>query len=195
MTKPRDKRIVDKVFIIRIQQFIVIRNINGTDLDIRITDTYGKTRQDLAGNKKEHHGWDFAAPTDSLILWMYDGNETKVEGKYYAKWSGQIESASYGYQISIMTEKDHNKYVLRFCHILNETIYKEWSRGTKVNSGVTLAKVGTSGRNPKAKSPHLHLEVFKQNKNKYVRIDPLEFFQIALKDIPQTPTGFRILIN
>jgi hypothetical protein len=162
----------------RISEYIQIQNTNGINLEVKIIDTYGKTRKYSNGNVKIHHGWDFAAPSNSNILWMYDESETIVEGKYYSPWNGENESASYGYQISFKTKKNDNDYVFRFCHILNETTYNQWNSGTKINQGAVIAKVGTSGRKPNAPTPHLHLEIFKRFNNKYERIDPLAFFSI-----------------
>ena len=193
MRAPAPAPLLDAESIRSIRQFIAIRDTQGNDLDITITDTYGITRQDSAGTRQVHHGWDLAAPANSLIWWTGDGMATKIEGKYHAPWTGQMGSMNYGYQIAIATEKENRQYILRFCHLLNGSDYQLWESGDKVDAGVILAKVGTSGRVPNAIRPHLHLEVFRQDENEFVRIDPQEFFQITLKHTLQAPTGLRIV--
>lgn len=184
--------LTDERVIQRIHDVIVLRDVNNKEIEIKITDTYGKTRKDSAGNSKEHHGWDFAAPKGSLIQWNYSKAAATIVNTAYAAWGGQNDKASYGYQVSLTTYKDGDEYVLRFCHLLNDAA-QQWKKDNEVRQGAVIAKVGTSGRMPNAAKPHLHLETFKKVNNQFNRIDPTDFFQLVADGGIQAPNRLRVV--
>jgi murein DD-endopeptidase MepM/ murein hydrolase activator NlpD len=181
----------DERAIQRVHDILVLRDENDKEIEIKITDTYGKTRKDSAGNSKEHHGWDIAAPKGSLIRWNYNEAATTIKHTAYSAWGWQNGRANYGYQVSVVTTRDDSEYVLRFCHLLND-VAQQWKIGTVVAQGAAIAKVGTSGRMPNAANPHLHLEVFKKVDKQFKRIDPIDFFRLVADGSIQAPTGLRI---
>ena len=104
-----------------------------------IASGYGSRTDPIDGHAGMHRGIDFDAPYGSDIHAVADGVVT---------WSGQ--RSGYGNVVEI----DHgNGYMTRYAH--NSRNIAEV--GTRVHSGQTIAKVGSTGRST---GPHCHFEVW-----------------------------------
>ncbi len=123
------------------KKFLMKTPINGA----RLSSSFGNRRHPILGYTKLHKGTDFAAPPGTPI---------------YAAGNGRIERAgpfgSYGNYIRI---RHANGYQTAYAHM------KGFARGMRpgavVKQGQVIGYVGTTGRST---GPHLHYEVYINNK-------------------------------
>lgn len=111
---------------------------------------YGKRVDPFKGHIAWHKGVDFAGKEDADIIAVASGVVT---------WSGD----RYGY--GNMVEVNHgNGYVTRYAHNKTNLV----AVGDIVKKGVTLAKMGSTGRST---GPHVHFEVYKNGR----AVDPKRY--------------------
>jgi murein DD-endopeptidase MepM/ murein hydrolase activator NlpD len=111
-----------------------------------------------------HLGTDFAAnvgtpivaPANGVVLYSTDGCPTYG---YANRQCGYPGSSFGGNQVYLMVSVNSNTYALRMLHMQNGTTI---ARGTTVNAGEVIGKVGSSGNST---GPHLHVEVIYLGKN------------------------------
>ncbi len=103
-----------------------------------ITDTYGWRIHPLHGDRRFHHGLDYAVPMNTPIVACAAGT---VIATGYNKWNGYYVSVSHG-----------NGYATTYCHMASFAV----SNSQSVTQGQTLGYVGMSGW---TSGPHCHLEV------------------------------------
>jgi murein DD-endopeptidase MepM/ murein hydrolase activator NlpD len=123
------------------KKFLMKTPINGA----RLSSSFGNRRHPILGYTKLHKGTDFAAPPGTPI---------------YAAGNGRIERAgpngTYGNYIRI---RHANGYQTAYAHM------KGFARGMRpgavVKQGQVIGYVGTTGRST---GPHLHYEVYINNK-------------------------------
>jgi murein DD-endopeptidase MepM/ murein hydrolase activator NlpD len=120
--------------------------INGA----RLSSAYGMRKHPILGYNKLHQGVDFAAPTGTPIM---------------AAGTGRIEfigtNGGYGKHIRL---KHLNGYKTSYSHL--NSYASGMSKGVKVRQGQTIGFVGSTGMST---GPHLHYEVWFNNK----KINPM----------------------
>lgn len=105
-----------------------------------------------------HLGTDFAAsvgtsivaPANGVVLYSTDGCPTYG---YANRQCGYPGTPFGGNQVYLMVSVNSNTYALRMLHMQQGTVA---ARGTTVNAGEVIGKVGSSGNST---GPHLHVEV------------------------------------
>lgn len=111
----------------------------------RLTSGFGMRRHPILGFNKMHKGTDFAAPTGTPIM---------------ASGNGVVEVAGvaggYGNYIRI---RHNDTYKTAYAHM--NRFARGMKNGAKVRQGQIIGYVGTTGRST---GPHLHYEVFANNK-------------------------------
>jgi murein DD-endopeptidase MepM/ murein hydrolase activator NlpD len=128
-----------------------IQPIRNKDLK-RMASGYGYRTDPFTKVRKFHNGMDFTAPRGTPIYATGDGVVLRADNK----------STGYGNHIRI----DHGYgYISLYAHL-----YKyEVRSNQKVKRGDLIGYVGSTGR---SEAPHLHYEVFKDEK----RINPINFY-------------------
>ena len=123
------------------------------DIEIqRITSYFGHRTDPFYKIQKFHSGIDFAAPVGTKIYCTGDGVVEQVV----------LGHSGYGNYIVI----DHGYgYKTRYAHLKKSLV----KTGQKVSRGENIALLGNTG---KSTAPHLHYEVFKNDKP----INPVDFF-------------------
>ncbi len=110
---------------------------------IRLTSGFGKRIHPMTKKENYHRGIDLRAPTGTPVLASAAGTVLKSE-----------YSGAYGYLILI---KHDDATETMYCHLSKLLV----DAGEKVESGVTIGQVGSSG---KSIGPHLHFEIRKSGK-------------------------------
>jgi hypothetical protein len=110
---------------------------------IRLTSGFGKRIHPMTKKDNYHRGIDLKAPMGTPVLASAAG--TVVKSEY---------SGPYGYLILI---KHDDTTETMYCHLSKLLV----EAGQKVDSGVTIGQVGSSG---KSIGPHLHFEIRKSGK-------------------------------
>jgi len=110
---------------------------------LRLSSGFGKRVHPMTKEENYHRGIDLKAPMGTPVLASAAGTVLKSE-----------YSGPYGYLILI---KHDDETETMYCHL--STLLVE--AGDEVDSGVTIGKVGSSG---KSIGPHLHFEVRKSGK-------------------------------
>lgn len=143
-----------------------------------IIDKYGNHRKGYNEEgkliPKWHYGWDLGAPVGTVISFVLKGNSKIVKIKA-DKWNGNKKIAQFGKRVEIECKYKGNKYRITFCHLGNYKVrIGELIKVTDSQSkyGIAIGTLGMSGRDPEAGRPHLHLQVYKNNK----LIDPILLF-------------------
>ncbi|MEK9618470.1 MAG: M23 family metallopeptidase [Flavobacteriales bacterium] len=127
-----------------------IQPINNRDLT-RIASGFGMRMHPIYKILKMHQGMDFTAPVGTEIYATGDGTVEKVG------WTG-------GYGKTILINHGYG-YKTRYAHCSKFKCKK----GQKVKRGDHIGYVGNTGQST---GPHLHYEVFKNNR----QINPVNFF-------------------
>ncbi len=130
-----------------------IQPISNSDLK-RLSSGYGMRMHPIYKRRKMHWGVDFTAPTGTKIYSTGKGKVVKCHKSRKRKGYGTYVEVSHGYN-----------YKTLYAH-LDKILVKE---GQQVNRGDILGEVGNTGGST---APHLHYEVWRNNK----RIDPVNFF-------------------
>ncbi len=130
----------------------VRRTLLRTPVDgARISSGYGKRKHPIQGYTKMHRGVDFAAPRGTPI---------------YAAGHGVVERigrhGGYGKYIRI---RHNSTYKTAYAHL--KSYAKGLNRGARVKQGQVIGYVGSTGNST---GPHLHYEVFYDNK----QVNPLK---------------------
>ena len=142
-----------------------IQPINNEDLT-RMASGYGYRTDPFTKIRKFHYGMDFTAPRGTPIYASGDGVVKRADSR----------SSGYGRHIRI----DHGYgYVSLYAHLYKYNV----RRNQKVKRGDIIGFVGSSGR---SQAPHLHYEIFKDNK----KINPLNFYYGNL-----SPKEFEALLT
>ena len=111
----------------------------------RLSSGFGRRKHPVLGYTKLHKGVDFAAPRGTPIYAAGNGTIT------YAGRKG-----SFGKYIRI---RHNGTYATAYAHM--KGIRKGIRKGTRVSQGQIIGYVGTTGRST---GPHLHYEIFKNNR-------------------------------
>jgi len=128
-----------------------IQPINNEDLT-RMASGYGYRTDPFTKVRKFHYGMDFTAQRGTPIYATGDGVIKRADAG----------STGYGRHIRI----DHGYgYISLYAHLYKYNVKKN----QKVKRGDLIGFVGSTGR---SQAPHLHYEVFKDNK----RINPINFY-------------------
>ena len=131
-----------------------------------ISSRYNLKRKHPVLNKiRAHTGVDYAAPTGTPVRSTSSGTVSFIGSK-----------GGYGKLIEIKHSED---YSTRYAHLSKFNV----RRGQKVKRGDIIGYVGNSGRSV---GPHLHYEIFKDNK----KINPLNFYYGNL-----SPKEFEALLT
>lgn len=125
----------------------------------RISSTYGYRSDPFMGTPKFHAGVDFAAPTDTPIYSIADGEVV---------YAGNGDGVRAGGTIIIKHETDSGVFWSYYVHMWANGIYV--NTGDTVSAGDKIAGVGNSGRST---GPHLHFEIHVDSQENTV--DPLQF--------------------
>tara|TARA_A100001011_G_scaffold400839_1_gene519642 strand:- start:1854 stop:2831 length:978 start_codon:yes stop_codon:yes gene_type:complete len=134
-----------------IEAIPTIQPIKNKDLT-RIASGYGYRIDPFTKKRRFHYGMDFTAKTGTPIYATGNGVVKRADNR----------SAGYGNHLRI----DHGfGYVSLYAHLSKFNV----RRGQKVKRGDIIGYVGNSGRSA---GPHLHYEIFKDNK----KINPLNFY-------------------
>ncbi|WP_299879606.1 M23 family metallopeptidase [uncultured Cocleimonas sp.] len=123
-----------------------------------ISSTFGKRRDPINGHQRHHNGIDIAAKL---------GTEINTIGSGFVTFAGR--KGGYGNVVEI-----HHSDALksRYAHLRKILVKK----GDVVHKGENIATMGKTGR---ATGPHLHLEVWENDKP----TNPEGFINIALKNL------------
>ncbi|MFD1094968.1 M23 family metallopeptidase [Salegentibacter chungangensis] len=128
-----------------------IQPVKNEDLS-RIASGYGWRTDPFTKVRKFHYGMDFTAPRRTPVYATGDGRVIRADNR----------STGYGNHIRI----DHGfGYTTLYGHLYKYNV----RRGQKVKRGDIIGFVGSTGR---SEGPHLHYEVFKDDK----RINPINFY-------------------
>jgi len=128
-----------------------IQPIKNEDLK-RMASGYGYRKDPFTKKRRFHYGMDFTAKKGTPIYATGNGIVKRADNR----------SSGYGKHIRI----DHGfGYVSLYGHLNKYNV----RRGQKVKRGDIIGYVGNTGRSV---GPHLHYEIFKDNK----RINPLNFY-------------------
>ncbi len=128
-----------------------IQPVQNKDLK-RMASGYGMRSDPFTKVRKMHRGMDFSAPRGTPIFATGDGVVTRADNR----------SSGYGNHIRI----EHGYgYKTLYGHLYKYNVRK----GQKVKRGDVIGFVGSTGR---SQAPHLHYEVFKDEK----RINPINFY-------------------
>jgi murein DD-endopeptidase MepM/ murein hydrolase activator NlpD len=128
-----------------------IQPIKNEDLK-RMASGYGYRKDPFTKKRRFHYGMDFTAKKGTPIYATGNGIVKRADNR----------SSGYGKHIRI----DHGfGYVSLYGHLNKYNV----RRGQKVKRGDIIGYVGNTGRSA---GPHLHYEIFKDNK----RINPLNFY-------------------
>jgi len=128
-----------------------IQPLKNKDLT-RMASGYGYRKDPFTKKKRFHWGMDFSAKKGTPIYSTGNGIVKRADNR----------SSGYGNHIRI----DHGfGYVSLYGHLSKYSV----RRGQKVKRGEIIGYVGNTGRSI---GPHLHYEIFKDNK----RINPLNFY-------------------
>jgi len=128
-----------------------IQPISNNDLR-RLSSYYGYRIDPFYKVRKFHEGVDFSAPTGTEVY--ATGNGTVVEVGRSKGGYGNVVILDHGFGYKTM-----------YAHLQGFSVKK----GQRVTRGQVIANVGNTG---KSTSPHLHYEVWKNNKP----IDPINYF-------------------
>lgn len=118
----------------------------------RIASGYGWRTDPFTKVRKFHKGMDFSAPRGTPVYATGDGMVARADNR----------STGYGNHIRI--EHDYG-YTTLYGHLSKYNV----RRGQRVKRGDIIGYVGSTGR---SQGPHLHYEIFKDNK----RINPINFY-------------------
>ncbi|SHG16994.1 Peptidase family M23 [Salegentibacter echinorum] len=118
----------------------------------RIASGYGWRTDPFTKVRKFHKGMDFSAPRGTPVYATGDGRVARADNR----------STGYGNHIRI--EHDYG-YTTLYGHLSKYNV----RRGQRVKRGDIIGYVGSTGR---SQGPHLHYEIFKDNK----RINPINFY-------------------
>jgi murein DD-endopeptidase MepM/ murein hydrolase activator NlpD len=121
-----------------------------------VSSTYGVRKDPLLGTPAMHSGMDFRAPAG------FPARATAAGTVVKAGWNG-----GYGRMVEI---EHGDGFTTRFAHLSSIGV----SEGERVERGVVIGKVGSSGRST---GPHLHYEVRRDGK----AVDPLRFLKAGKK--------------
>ncbi len=128
-----------------------IQPVTNEDLT-RMASGYGWRSDPFTKVRKMHKGMDFTAPRGTPVYASGDGVVIRADNR----------SSGYGRHIRI----DHGYgYKTLYAHLYKYNVRK----GQKVKRGDVIGFVGSTGR---SQAPHLHYEVFKDDK----RINPINFY-------------------
>ncbi|MFQ5630527.1 MAG: M23 family metallopeptidase, partial [bacterium] len=120
----------------------------------RISDLFGKRKDPFAKRSRHHNGIDVAAPKGTPV---------------YAPAAGIVELAQHRYRLNRgygrIVKINHGKGIKTLYGHLHKIFVKP---GQKIKRWDVIGVVGTTGRST---GPHLHYEIFVNNK----AIDPLKF--------------------
>lgn len=123
------------------KKFLMKTPINGA----RLSSGFGNRKHPILGYTKLHKGTDFAAPTGTPI---------------YAAGNGVIKSYGANGSFGNYAKIEHaNGYTTAYAHMSRYA--KGLKRGSHVRQGQVIGYVGTTGRST---GPHLHYEVYINNK-------------------------------
>jgi murein DD-endopeptidase MepM/ murein hydrolase activator NlpD len=123
------------------KKFLMKTPINGA----RLSSGFGNRKHPILGYTKLHKGTDFAAPTGTPI---------------YAAGNGVIKSYGANGSFGNYAKIEHaNGYTTAYAHMSRYA--KGLKRGSHVKQGQVIGYVGTTGRST---GPHLHYEVYINNK-------------------------------
>lgn len=123
------------------KKFLMKTPINGA----RLSSSFGNRKHPVLGYTKLHKGTDFAAPTGTPI---------------YAAGNGKVTSYGPNGTYGNFAKIEHaNGYTTAYAHM--SRFAKGVSRGSYVKQGQVIGYVGTTGRST---GPHLHYEVYVNNK-------------------------------
>jgi len=111
----------------------------------RLSSTFGARRHPILGYTRMHKGLDFAAPRGTPIMAAGDGVIER------ANWYG-----SFGRYIKI---RHNGTYKTAYAHL--NGFAKGIAAGKRVKQGQVIGYIGTTGRST---GPHLHYEVFRDDK-------------------------------
>lgn len=185
----------------QVKKYFSFENSSGEAVSFKIVDSYGKTRNTLINGEtlypKFHAGWDIIAPTNlnnddsqgATIKWL-NPVESSAGGVTYHPTYGS-GGANLGRKIMLFTHD--RKFKLEFCHLANDddTAYVD---GAKMQDNTKIGKIGVSGRvgSGRTSPPHLHLEVYINVGDRYIRTDPLAYFMLAPIDEDHGSSGVSI---
>lgn len=128
-----------------------IQPIKNQDLT-RMASGYGMRSDPFTKVRKMHKGMDFTSPRGTPVYATGDGIVLRADNR----------SSGYGNHIRI----EHGYgYKTLYAHLYKYNV----RRGQKVKRGDVIGFVGSTGR---SQAPHLHYEVFKDNK----QINPINFY-------------------
>ncbi len=130
-----------------------IQPISNSDLK-RLSSGFGMRMHPIYKRRKMHYGVDFTAPTGTKIYATGKGKVVKCHLSRKRKGYGTYVEVAHGYS-----------YKTLYAHLDKISV----KVGQEVNRGDVLGEVGNTGGST---APHLHYEVWKNNK----RIDPVNFF-------------------
>ena len=148
-----------------IEAIPTIQPIKNKDLT-RMASGYGYRIDPFTKKRRFHYGMDFTAKKGTPIYATGNGRIKRADNR----------SSGYGNHIRI----DHGfGYVSLYAHLSKFNV----RRGQKVKRGDIIGYVGNSGRSV---GPHLHYEIFKDNK----KINPLNFYYGNL-----SPKEFEALLT
>ncbi len=134
-----------------IEAIPTIQPIKNKDLT-RVASGYGYRIDPFTKKRRFHYGMDFTAKRGTPIYATGNGIVKRADNR----------SSGYGKHIRI----DHGfGYVSLYAHLSKYKV----RRGQKVKRGDIIGYIGNSGRSV---GPHLHYEIFKDNK----KINPLNFY-------------------
>jgi murein DD-endopeptidase MepM/ murein hydrolase activator NlpD len=123
------------------KKFLMKTPINGA----RLSSSFGNRKHPVLGYTKLHKGTDFAAPTGTPI---------------YAAGNGKVTTYGPNGTYGNFAKIEHaNGYTTAYAHM--SRFAKGVSRGSFVKQGQVIGYVGTTGRST---GPHLHYEVYVNNK-------------------------------
>lgn len=123
------------------KKFLMKTPINGA----RLSSSFGNRKHPVLGYNKLHKGTDFAAPTGTPI---------------YAAGNGKVVNYGPNGTYGNFAKVQHaNGYTTAYAHM--SRFAKGVSKGSYVKQGQVIGYVGTTGRST---GPHLHYEVYINNK-------------------------------
>ncbi len=138
-----------------LQAIPAVQPINNSDLT-RMASGFGWRRDPFTKARKKHYGMDFTAPKGTPVYATGDGVVVRADNR----------SSGYGKHIRI----DHGYgYMTLYAHLSKYNV----RRKKRVKRGDLIGYVGSTGR---SMAPHLHYEVFKDNR----RINPINFYYGSL---------------
>ena len=110
------------------------------------------------GEEDIHSAWDLAAPNQTPVYSVCDGNITKVS--FTQKENKTNTSASGGNMIYLECEVDDIIYEVSYAHLYPDSA--KVKTGDTVTAGQELAGIGTTGYST---GPHLHFQVKRDGNN------------------------------